>query len=89
MKAMGEARLPARRREARFNDRSIFLGATPALACNNVELGSAALARFHALPAPQTPGRLQADTALGRLVLQNLPERNTGWCRGEQTSRGH
>ncbi len=28
------------------------------------------------LPQPQSPGRLQADTSLGRLVLQDLPERN-------------
>lgn len=34
------------------------------------------LSRFHALPAPQTPGRLQADTSLGRLILQDMPERN-------------
>lgn len=34
------------------------------------------LSRFHPLPPPQTPGRLQADTALGRLVLQDMPERN-------------
>lgn len=27
------------------------------------------------LPPPQSPGRLQADTSLGRLVLQDLPER--------------
>lgn len=32
------------------------------------------LARFHALPAPQTPGQLQAATSLGRLMLQDLPE---------------
>ncbi|MEQ1800613.1 MAG: hypothetical protein ABL989_01745 [Gammaproteobacteria bacterium] len=36
----------------------------------------ATLSRFHSLPAPQSPGRLQADTSLGRLVLQDLPERN-------------
>jgi hypothetical protein len=35
-----------------------------------------ALSRFHALPPPQSPGRLQADTSLGRLILQDLPERN-------------
>ena len=28
------------------------------------------------LPPPQSPGRLQADTSLGRLILQDLPERN-------------
>jgi len=33
------------------------------------------LSRFHALPAPQTPGQLQADTSLGRLILQDVPER--------------
>ncbi len=36
----------------------------------------ATLARFHALPPPQSPGRLQAETSLGRLVLQDMPERN-------------
>jgi hypothetical protein len=36
----------------------------------------AQLARFHSLPAPQAPGRLQADTSLGRLILQEVPERN-------------
>jgi hypothetical protein len=36
----------------------------------------AQLSRFHPLPPPQTPGRLQADTSLGRLVLQDMPERN-------------
>ncbi len=36
----------------------------------------AALSRFHALPPPQSAGRLQADTSLGRLVLQDMPERN-------------
>ena len=35
----------------------------------------ATLSRFHSLPSPQ-PGRLQADTSLGRLVLQDMPERN-------------
>jgi len=34
------------------------------------------LSRFHSLPPPQSPGRLQADTSLGRLVLQDMPERN-------------
>ncbi len=34
------------------------------------------LSRFHRLPPPQSPGRLQADTSLGRLVLQDMPERN-------------
>jgi len=36
----------------------------------------AQLARFHPLPPPQASGRLQADTALGRLTLQDMPERN-------------
>jgi len=36
----------------------------------------ATLSRFHALPPPQSPGRLQADTSLGRLILEDLPERN-------------
>ncbi len=36
----------------------------------------ATLSRFHALPPPQSPGRLQAETSLGRLVLQDMPERN-------------
>jgi hypothetical protein len=36
----------------------------------------ATLTRFHSLPPPQSPGRLQADTALGRLILQDMPERN-------------
>ena len=35
-----------------------------------------ALSRFHTLPPPQSPGRLQADTSLGRLILQDMPERN-------------
>lgn len=34
------------------------------------------LSRFYSLPSPQSPGRLQADTSLGRLVLQDMPERN-------------
>ena len=35
------------------------------------------LSRFHpSLPQPQTSGRLQGDTSLGRLVLQDMPERN-------------
>jgi len=34
------------------------------------------LSRFHSLPPPQSPGRLQADTSLGRLILQDMPERN-------------
>ena len=34
------------------------------------------LSRFHSLSPPQSPGRLQADTALGRLILQDMPERN-------------
>jgi hypothetical protein len=37
----------------------------------------ASLARLHpSLPPPQSPGRLQGDTALGRLILQDMPERN-------------
>jgi hypothetical protein len=28
------------------------------------------------LPQPQSPGRLQADTIMGRLILQDMPERN-------------
>jgi hypothetical protein len=36
----------------------------------------ATLSRFHALPPPQSPGRLQADTAMGRLILQDMPERD-------------
>ena len=36
----------------------------------------AQLSRFHTLPPPQSPGRLQADTSLGRLILEDLPERN-------------
>jgi hypothetical protein len=36
----------------------------------------AQLSRLHSLPPPQTPGRLQADTSLGRLILQDMPERN-------------
>lgn len=34
------------------------------------------LSRFHSLPPPQSPGRLQGDTSLGRLVLQDMPERS-------------
>ena len=34
------------------------------------------LSRFHSLPPPQSPGRLQADTSLGRLTLEDMPERN-------------
>ena len=34
------------------------------------------LSRLHALPPPQSPGRLQADTSLGRLIIEDLPERN-------------
>lgn len=33
------------------------------------------LSLHHRLPPPQSPGRLQADTSLGRLVLQDMPER--------------
>jgi hypothetical protein len=36
----------------------------------------ATLSRLHTLPPPQSPGRLQADTSLGRLILQDIPERN-------------
>jgi hypothetical protein len=36
----------------------------------------ATLTRFHSLPPPQTPGRLQADTAMGRLIIEDLPARN-------------
>jgi hypothetical protein len=36
----------------------------------------AQLSRFHSLPPPQSPGRLQADTSLGRLILEDVPERN-------------
>jgi hypothetical protein len=34
------------------------------------------LSRFHSLAPPQTTGRLQADTSLGRLILEDLPDRN-------------
>lgn len=37
---------------------------------------SCTLSRFHSLPPPQSPGRLQADTSMGRLILQDVPERN-------------
>ena len=37
----------------------------------------ATLSRFHpTLPQPQATGRLQGDTAFGRLILQDMPERN-------------
>lgn len=36
----------------------------------------AGVSSFHSLPPPQSPGRLQADTSLGRLILQDMPERN-------------
>jgi hypothetical protein len=36
----------------------------------------ATLSRFHSLPPPQVPGRLQADISLGRLIIQDMPERN-------------
>ena len=36
----------------------------------------AALSRFHSLPPPQSPSRLQADTSLGRLILEDRPDRN-------------
>ena len=35
-----------------------------------------AVARPSRLPPPQSPGRLQADTLMGRLILQDMPERN-------------
>ena len=34
------------------------------------------LSRFHSLPPPQSPGRLQADISLGRLIIEDMPERN-------------
>jgi|GEM_PF-1570125 len=34
------------------------------------------LSRFHSLPPPQSPGRLQADTSIGRLIIEDLPERD-------------
>jgi hypothetical protein len=34
------------------------------------------LSSFHSLPPPQSPGRLHADTTLGRLTLQDIPERS-------------
>jgi hypothetical protein len=35
------------------------------------------LSRFHpSLPQPQSTGRLQGDISLGRLILQDMPERN-------------
>jgi hypothetical protein len=33
------------------------------------------LSLFHSLPPPQSPGRLQADTSVGRLILHDMPER--------------
>ena len=36
----------------------------------------AQLSRFHSLPPPQSPSRLQADTSMGRLILEDLPQRN-------------
>ena len=36
----------------------------------------AQLSRFHSLPPPQSPSRLQADTSMGRLILEDMPERN-------------
>jgi hypothetical protein len=36
----------------------------------------ATLSRFHSLPPPQAPGRLQADISLGRLIIEDMPERN-------------
>jgi len=35
-----------------------------------------ALTFFHKLPPPQSAGRLQADTSLGRLIIEDLPSRN-------------
>jgi len=35
-----------------------------------------ALTFFHHLPPPQSSGRLQADTSLGRLIIEDLPARN-------------
>lgn len=34
------------------------------------------LSRLHSLPSPQSPSRLQADTSIGRLIIEDLPERN-------------
>jgi hypothetical protein len=34
------------------------------------------LTRVLSLPPPQSPGRLQADTSVGRLILQDMPERD-------------
>jgi hypothetical protein len=34
------------------------------------------LTRVLSLPPPQSPGRLQADISFGRLILQDMPERN-------------
>jgi hypothetical protein len=34
------------------------------------------LSRLFGVPAPQSPARLQADMSLGRLILQDMPERN-------------
>jgi hypothetical protein len=34
------------------------------------------LSRFHSLPPPQSQGRLQADISMGRLVIEDMPERN-------------
>jgi hypothetical protein len=34
------------------------------------------LSRVHSLPPSQSPSRLQADTSLGRLIIEDLPERN-------------
>ncbi len=36
----------------------------------------AQLSRFHSLPPPQAPGRLQADISLGRLIIEDMPERS-------------
>jgi hypothetical protein len=34
------------------------------------------LSLLHSLPPPQSPSRLQADTSMGRLIVEDLPERN-------------
>jgi hypothetical protein len=34
------------------------------------------LSLSHSLPPLQSPSRLQADTSMGRLILEDLPERN-------------
>ena len=44
------------------------------------------LSRFHALPPPQTPGRLQANISLGRLILRTC--RNATCCSKRMRRRG-